>query len=91
MKHTAHPLDKATAESCADEVADSDSDFVGIMDIHVATVRRGYVINVTYETMGDVHRRVLRTLDDVDRFLTEPMDFNEASPEVQIWDADMGL
>ncbi|HZT96841.1 MAG TPA: hypothetical protein VFB34_08395 [Chloroflexota bacterium] len=84
-------LDKATAESSADEVAESDSDFLRIMDIRVAKVRRGYVIKVAYETMGDVHRRILRTLEDVDRFLTEPVDFYEGSPEIQSWDADMGL
>lgn len=85
-------LDKLTAESSADEVADSDSDWVRIMDVHVAGVRRGFVINVTYEAMGEVHRRVLRSLDDVDRFLTEPIDlFDQASSEVQSWDADIGL
>jgi hypothetical protein len=86
------PLDKSTADSGADEVADSDSDTVRIMDIHVAGMRGGYVINVTYEAMGEVRRRVLRSLDDVDRFLTEPIDlFDEASSEVQSWDVDMGL
>jgi len=85
-------LDKLTAESSADEVADSDSDWVRIMDIHVAGLRGAYVINVTYEAMGEVRRRVLRNLNDVDRFLTEPIDlFDEASAEVQSWDADVGL
>lgn len=92
MDRLPKPLDKLTAENSADEVADSDSDWVRIMDVHVAGVRGGYVINVTYEAMGEVRRRVLRNLNDVDLFLTEPIDiFDEASPEVQSWDADMGL
>lgn len=92
MDDIVKPLDKLTADTSADELADSDSDWVRIIDIHVAGVRGGHAVNVTYEAMGEVHRRVLRTLEDVDRFLTEPIDlFNEASPEVQSWDADMGL
>ena len=92
MDSLPEPLDKLTAERSADDVADSDSDWVRIMDVHVAGVRGGYVINVTYEAMGEVRRRVLRCLDDVDRFLTEPIDlFYEMSSEIQSWNADMGL
>jgi hypothetical protein len=41
--------------------------------------------------MGEVHKRVLRSLEDVHRFLMEPIDLTEGSSEVQSWDADMGL
>jgi hypothetical protein len=47
MNHSAKPLDRAAAENGADDVADSDSEAVAIMDVHVAGARSGYVINVT--------------------------------------------
>jgi hypothetical protein len=49
-------------------------------------------LRVSYDWMGDRAVRTLKTVEAVEQFLYGPFDSkNEASPEVESWDADMGL
>jgi hypothetical protein len=85
-------MDRDTADAYADEVWDSQSDEMLILDCRVVSLGRSYGLRITYDWMGDSGVRMLKSIESVEEFLYGPFDSNnEASPEIQSWDADMGL
>lgn len=93
MEDSSRRMSKSEADTWADEIADADG--VGdmyILDIDVVNLERGHAIRVAYEVLGEERHRMLTNVRDVQRFLYEPLHLpHECSPDVESWDADMGL
>ena len=85
-------MDRDTADAYADEVWESQSDELLVLDCGVVNSGRSYGLRVSYDWMGDQGVRTLKTIEAVEQFLYGPFHSkSEASPEVESWDADMGL
>jgi hypothetical protein len=92
MSNNAQRLGKETAQAYMDEIWDSDSDEMAILDCRVAKRGTTYELRVSYELYGEAGMRTLRSVESAERFLREPFDLpNIASPEIESWDADIGL
>ena len=85
-------MGRATAEAYGDDVWDSQSTEMMILDCRVVSLGRSYGLRVSYDWMGDSGVRTLKTTEAVEQFLYEsPHSYMETSPEIDSWDADMGL
>jgi hypothetical protein len=75
-------FNRPTAEVLANHIADSVSDDVNLTDIIVTGTNRGHVIQMEYELNGEAHQRVLRSVNEVESFLSAPLTFTiDSSPE----------
>lgn len=63
---------------------ESSSDDVQILDCRVAKLGGIYTLTLTYDFLGDSHRRVLKSVESIERFLTKPVDsWNAATPDIE--------
>jgi hypothetical protein len=85
-------MDRDTAYAYADEIWESQSDELLVLDCRMMHFGHSYGLRVSYDWMGDHGVRTLKTIEGVEQFLYGPFHSNnEASPEIESWDADMGL